>query len=308
MRLHVAVGGAAQALVDRVPVDRLHDLPRGLRLPVRELFEDLLLAHFAVADVRFQPRARIADQRAVARAKHLQVGQLEQAAQRGHVGADVADDGGADAEHGVAGEEHAVFLDVVAERIDAVARRRHHLHLDPAVQIDHVAVGERAHAVRRQPALEQLDAGLRHGHLGLQGLVDVLEVAGMVEVVVRDRRDADLAAFHRGEVALQHPLEFIDRLAGIDRQRLALADDVDVGRGRAHRLGFGHGDHADGIGDAHQKPSPSRPWKARMAKIWPRWPLPCAMQVCRICCERAWWPNCTTRTSDASASSPAAAM
>ena len=200
----------------------------------------------------------VGDQRAVAGAEHLDVGQFEQASEGGHVGVDVADDCGGVAEDRVAGEEDALFFDVVAERVDGVSGAGHDLDSDAAVEVDGVAVGVCLDAlvVFRQLTLEQLDAVLGYRNLRLQMLAHVLEVAGVVEVVMGNGGDADLGVVDGCEVAAQHPAELVDRLAGVDGQGLtaALTDDVDVGRGGAHRLVLGDGDHADVVADFHVAP------------------------------------------------------
>ena len=123
----------------------------------------------------------------------------------------------------------------------------------PPSEVDLVTVGVGLDALLGQATAEQLDSVFGDGDFGLEVLVDVLEVAGVVEVVVGDGGDADLGVVDGGEIAAQHPAELVDGFAGVDGQGLtaALSDDVDVGRGRAHRLVFGDGDHADVVADFH---------------------------------------------------------
>ena len=196
---------------------------------------------------------RVADQRAVTGAQDLDVRQLQQPAQRRHVAVDVAHDGGRVAQHGVAGEEDAVLLDVVAERIDRMARCGDHLDAHAAIEVQRLAIDEGPHALLGQAPAQQLDAVLGHSDLGLEMLMDVLEVARMVEMVVRDRRYANLRLIDRGQIAAQHPPELVDRLAGVDRQHLAagLADDVDVRLRRPHRFVFGNRDDPHRFADLH---------------------------------------------------------
>ena len=73
----------------------------------------------------------------------------------------------------------------------------------------------------------------------------------MVGVVVGDGGDGDLGLFDGGEVAAQHPAVAVERLAGVDGERLAAAHEVDVGGLRAHGALVGDLDGADAGGDLH---------------------------------------------------------
>ena len=68
---------------------------------------------------------------------------------------------------------------------------------------------------------------------------------------MRDARQRDFRVLRRGKVAAEHPLVAVERLAGVDREHLPLADQVDARELRMHRLVVGNLDGADAGADLH---------------------------------------------------------
>ena len=213
--------------------------------------EDLLLAHVAVVDVGLQALAGVVDEGAVAGAEEAEVGELDEALEGAAVIGEVRDGGGAGTEEGVAREDHAVLLQVVAEGIDAMAGCGEDLHGEAAVEADGCAILEGAYALGRQTPLEEGDAVGGNGDFRAEGVVQELEVAAVVSVMVGDGDEADLGALDRGEVATEHPAELVDGLAGVDGEHLAGAHQVDVGGAGVHGVLFWDLDGADVVADLH---------------------------------------------------------
>ena len=133
-----------------------------------------------------------------------------------------------------------------------MAGSREDLDGETAAEVDRAAILQVINASSGETVAEEVDTAVWDENLRAERLLEILEVAAVVEVVVGNAGQGDLRALDGGEIAADHPLEFVNGFSGVDGEHLVLADDVDVGGARPHGVALGDCDDADVRRDLHR--------------------------------------------------------